>query len=156
MTLHDPTHAAIDFDVLWPLAEALDALPEPRRADDVDAVAERAGVPRAHAWVALGMQPMVQLQREHPIAIGVCCGRCQLWGAAERIEALLTLRRARIAAGQLAFDLVPRGCLSRCERAPVATAVMADGLVQLDGCDVEQVRTLLERIATDGVGDDGR
>lgn len=146
MALTEPTHRAVDLDALWPLAEALGELEGDVDADGVDAIAAEAGAPREHAWLALGYAPMVQLVRTQPVAIGVCVGRCQLWGAAPLVAELLALRDRLIAGGHPAFDLVPRGCLSRCERAPVATAVLDDGLVQLDHCTAAQVEKLLHAV----------
>ncbi|MCO4760085.1 MAG: hypothetical protein KC502_01165 [Myxococcales bacterium] len=144
-----PTHDALDFNALWALGEKLMAAGSPVQPAQIDALAEEAGVPRAHAWMALSYAPMVQVQREFPVAIAVCGARCQLWGAEPLIADLLTLRDQRIGAGRVAFDLVPRGCLNRCQQAPVAVAALEDGIVGFPEATVAQVIELLDAIEAD-------
>ncbi len=145
-----PTHEAVDFQHLWSLGEALAAAGPALSAADVDALAEAQGAERVHAWLALSYAPQVQVTREHDIALAVCAARCQLWGAGALLGELLELRDARLAAGKRAFDVVPRGCLNRCERAPVATAALADGLVGFDHCTRAQVEELLDALDAEG------
>ena len=145
-----PTHDVIDFEQLWELGQALSALGPQVTAAQVDALAAERDVPRSHAWMALSYAPNVQVEREHGIPIAVCAARCQLWGAEPLMADLLALRDERVAAGRLAFDLVPRGCLNRCTQAPVAIAVLEDGMVGLDRATPAQVAELLDAVEADG------
>jgi NADH:ubiquinone oxidoreductase subunit E len=147
-----PTHDVVDFNALWSLGEDLMAMGPVLTADEVDELAEEHGVPRSHAWMALSYTPSVQVKRTTDIAVAVCAARCQLWGAADLIDDLLTLSDTRRAAEKRWFDVVPRGCLNRCSQAPVATGMLPEGTVGFATATVEDVEELLATLEADAAG----
>ncbi len=134
-----PTHESLDPESIFALAGALTA--EGARISEAGllAFAKRQGASPLHAWVALAYSPEVAIERTHDIAFGVCLGRCQLWGALPVLEALLALREERLAAGKAGFDVVPRGCLSRCEHGAFVVGVTPAGQFGMGQATPEQV-----------------
>ena len=111
-------------------------------ADDLAAVASEVGAPLSHAYVALGGEPALQLRPREAVQIAACTGACQAKGAMALLERLLELRAERAAAGQPGIDVVPRGCLNLCERAPALLSRSDDGVHPHPGVRPEDLAEL--------------
>ena len=144
-TLREPTHEPLDFGVLMQLATELMGLAggQPLSAAQIDGFAQEHGYDRAMVWAAAGMHPMMQLERKHEAALAVCTGRCQLWGAAELLGAVLDEVEGREKAGKSGLDVLPRNCLNACHDAPMVMLAVPEGVVPLPRADIESVRVLL-------------
>jgi NADH:ubiquinone oxidoreductase subunit E len=124
-----PTHEPMDLNDQWDLSDALeDAAPDRRVSHEMMVqVATEQSCPVAHVYIGACIDPMLQWQRQSDLTVHVCVGACQGYGAAEVLGRLLEVRDERSSAGKPAFDVVPRGCLSACERAPVLSSNGAHG-----------------------------
>lgn len=141
-----PTHTPLTMQEVEPLVNELMS----RAGSDLTAavlaeVAEGAGVPSSHAYVAAAMAPMVQFGREHEVAFVVCSGGCQRFGALDLIDKLLAARDERIEAGKPAFDVHTRDCLNGCLHAPLVQVQTPAGAGHLAKANAE---TLDEALAT--------
>lgn len=127
-----PTHAPLPVQQLEPLVRDLMSKAQAELTHAAMAeVADAAGVPASHAYVAAGMAPTVRFEREHDIAFVVCSGGCQRFGALELLEKLLEVRDRRLAASEPAFDVHTRGCLNGCFHAPLVQVQTPEGVGHL-------------------------
>jgi (2Fe-2S) ferredoxin len=149
-----PTHPAPDMPRLLELGDALVEEAEMTMsgeltAGDLEAFADNENHRLLDVWIAAGLHPEVEVARSHDIAFGVCVGRCQLWGAAPVLQALLALSEARSAAGQPSFDVVARGCLNRCEDAPFVAVSTPDGVFGVGHASAESVVVAVAQVMGD-------
>ena len=116
-----PTHQPLDMNVQWDLSDAIeDAAPDKRVSHALMVqVAKAEDCPVSHAYIGAAIDPMLQWERTSDLTMHVCVGSCQGYGAAEVLDALILQREGRSEVDKPAFDIVPRGCLSACERGPV-------------------------------------
>ena len=121
MSRRKPTHEPLDMNVQWDLSDAIeDAAPDKRVSHELmEQVAADQSCPVSHVYIGAAIDPMLQWERSSPLTIHVCVGACQGFGAADLLDAVLEARAARSVDDKPTFDIVPRGCLSACERAPV-------------------------------------
>ncbi len=121
-----PTHEPLDLEMQWDLSEAIDDA-APDRVVSHELLEEVAGsqaAPVAHLYIAAALDPGLQWQGDQALTLHLCVGGCQAWGAGAVLATLLDKRAERLAAGLAAFDVISRGCVSLCERAP---ALVSDG-----------------------------
>lgn len=132
-----PTHAPADMRVLMNLAMDLDdiAVDDELSPDALEEFAEERGVPRAMVYAAVALAPHLPIARRHDIAFSCCVAGCQQWGALDRIEHLLRARDRRTEASQPAFDVLVRGCMDRCDQAPVVVVHTPDGVAAVPAED---------------------
>jgi NADH:ubiquinone oxidoreductase subunit E len=131
------------------LHEALDATgAKALTSSMIDGVAEAQGCERAHAWVAAGLDPTLELAvpKGAPVLVGMCVGQCQLQGAVPILERFLEERDRRVAAGLPDYELLPRRCLDMCSRAPVVLCQTKDGVAGLTGLSAAEVPEAVEMI----------
>lgn len=124
-----PTHEPLDLNVQWDLSDAIDdAAPDKHVSHEMMAqVAEAQSAPVSHVYVGAAIDPMLQWDRASDLTLHVCVGACQGFGAVDVLDTLLAAREARAVDGKPPFDIIPRGCLSACERAPVLASNGAHG-----------------------------
>ena len=124
-----PTHEPLDLNVQWDLSDAIEEAAPDRHVSHalMVQVAGAQEVPVSHVYVGAAIDPMLQWDRESELTLHVCVGTCQGFGATEVLDAIIAAREARSADGKAPFDLIPRGCLSACERAPVVASNGAHG-----------------------------
>jgi len=141
-----PTHEPLDLDVQWDLSDAIeDAAPDKRVTHELMVqVAAGQGAPVSHAYVGAAIDPMLQWERSSELTLHVCVGACQGFGATDVLDAILAARDARSEPGQPAFDIIPRGCLSACERAPVVASNGAHGQALHPEVTPESVAEILD------------
>ncbi len=114
--------------------------------EQMDDLSADIGVPREKLYAGLGMSGQVQLQTEHEVQFVVCTGGCQTTGALDCLSELLNLREDRIDAGQAAFDVIPKHCLSRCQVGPVVEIRTPDGAAVLSRADAKSVTDAVEQV----------
>lgn len=143
-----PTHQSLPLPKLMDLATALEEAADgkPLTVDQIEDVASEQGAPRAHLYAALTMNPNLQLAREHQVGFIVCAGGCQQWGSLDRLEQLLRLRERQLDAGEPAFDVHVRGCLDKCEHAPVIAAFSPDGAAVIPQADEASVADAVAQV----------
>ncbi len=136
-----PTHAALDLPRLMKLASRVEELAADGAVSPaaIDELAQDEGLERSHLYAALVLCDGVEIARSHRVQLAVCTGGCQQWGALERIEDLLAARERR----GLEFDLVPRACLDRCDRAPAIEVHTPDGIAVIPGATRDSVAEAL-------------
>ena len=124
-----PTHAPLDLNVQWDLSDAIEeAAPDKRVSHALMVqVAEAQEAPVSHVYIGAAIDPMLQWDRTSDLTIHVCVGACQGFGAAEVLDTVLAERDARAKDGKPTFDIIPRGCLSACERGPALASNGAHG-----------------------------
>ncbi|MGB0591610.1 MAG: NAD(P)H-dependent oxidoreductase subunit E [Myxococcota bacterium] len=146
-----PTHEPLDLNDQWDLSDAIeDAAPDKRVSHELMVqVAEAQSCPVSHAYIGAAIDPMLQWQRQSELTVHVCVGSCQGYGAAEVLDRLLEVRDARSSAGKPAFDVVPRGCLSACERAPVLASNGGHGQALHPEVSVATVEEIVDVLLAD-------
>ncbi|MDP6945547.1 MAG: NAD(P)H-dependent oxidoreductase subunit E [Myxococcota bacterium] len=119
-----PTHEPLDLNVQWDLSDAIEEAAPDRRVSHalMAQVAQAQNAPESHVYIGAAIDPMLQWERTSDLTLHVCVGACQGFGATEVLDAILASRAARTDEGKPAFDIIPRGCLSACERAPVVAS----------------------------------
>lgn len=144
-----PTHPPVDYGQVMGLLRELMTRTGPggsiTRAD-LELLASDEEVPVTLVYAAAGMHPGLRFKREHPIAFGICTGKCQMWGGFDLLELLRERADARIAADRPSFDIVPQGCLNLCDHPPAAVAAAPDGVAGLPRCtaaDVDEAIAML-------------
>jgi NADH:ubiquinone oxidoreductase subunit E len=150
-TGRQPTHEPLDLNDQWDLSDAIeDAAPDKRVSHELMVqVAEAQSCPVSHAYIGAAIDPMLQWQRQSELTVHVCVGSCQGYGAAEVLDRLLEVRDARSSAGKPAFDVVPRGCLSACERAPVLASNGGHGQALHPEVSVATVEEIVDVLLAD-------
>lgn len=136
----------MDLNDQWDLSDAIeDAAPDRVVSHELMVqVATEQGCPVSHAYIGAAIDPMLQWERQADLTVHVCVGACQGYGAAEVLERVLSERDERSSAGKPAFDVIPRGCLSACERGPVLSSNGAHGQAVHPEVSVDQVAELLD------------
>ena len=147
-----PTHETLDMDVQWDLGDALAeaADDEPVTHTMVEAVAEAHGAPVSHVFIGAALDPMMEWEQETDVELWVCAGSCQHSGAGALLERLLALRTEKMQDGKAPFHIIPRGCLSICEKGPVMISRSPHGEVthpELAVEDLDEVVSLLTQPA---------
>jgi len=141
----------MDLNDQWDLSDAIeDAAPDKRVSHELMVqVAEAQSCPVSHAYIGAAIDPMLQWQRQSDLTIHVCVGSCQGYGAGEVLDKLLEAKEARSSGGNPAFDVVPRGCLSACERGPVLASNGAHGQALHPEVSVASVDEILDALLSD-------
>ena len=141
-----PTHQPMDLNDQWDLSDAIDDVAPDKRVSHelMVQVAEAQSCPVGHVYIGASIDPMLQWQRQSDLTIHVCVGACQGYGAGEVLDRLLEVRDARSSAGKAAFDVVPRGCLSACERAPVLASNGSHGQALHPEVSVTSVEEIMD------------
>ena len=141
----------MDLNDQWDLSDAIeDAAPDQVVSHGLMVqVAEAQGCPVSHAYIGAAIDPMLQWEREAALTIHVCVGACQGFGAADVLERVLDERDQRSRPDKVAFDVIPRGCLSVCERGPVLSSNGAHGQALHPEVSVEGVVELLDVLCAD-------
>ena len=118
------THEPLDLNVQWDLSDAIEEAAPDRRVSHalMAQVARAQNAPESHVYIGAAIDPMLQWERASELTLHVCVGACQGFGATEVLDAILAARAARAEAGKPAFDIIPRRCLSACERGPVVSS----------------------------------
>ncbi len=131
------THRPIELSKLMNLALALeDAGDDAITCDALEELAvDEGGVPRAHMYAAMVMNPELSFAREHDTAFVVCAGGCQEWGSLDVIETLLRAREARLDDGEPAFDVCAVLCHDKCEQAPIVEVHTDSGKALIEEAD---------------------
>jgi len=143
-----PTHTPIPPERILPIAQELMGKGRgPLTTSDLESVAESAGVPVSHAYVAAGMLPFARFEQEHEVTFVVCSGGCQRYGSLELLERLLETREQRIEAGEPAFDVQTRGCLDACSHAPAVQVRTKEGVGTIPKATFENLEEALELVA---------
>ncbi len=131
------THEPLDLDRLMKLGVAVEDAAEEADAEVVtiemlEEMGEEMGVAAGHLLAAAVMTTDLQIARDDQVNFIVCAGGCQGWGALERIEDLLDLRRARAEAGEPVFGICAKNCLDKCQQAPAVFVHGPDGAAVID------------------------
>jgi NADH:ubiquinone oxidoreductase subunit E len=112
-----PTHEDVPLGRLSSMGLELEDIAE----DDevtlaaVIELAEDRGRPTSHYLAAIPLATELRLAQPARLAVRVCAGNCQQWGALDLLDHLA--ERAS-AAARSAFSIAPVGCLDRCDHAP--------------------------------------
>ena len=142
----ETTHEPLDINVQWDLSDAIEeAAPDKRVSHGLMVqIAAEHDVPVSHVYVGAAMDPMLQWERESELTVHVCLGSCQGYGAVDLLDAILEARETRKTAEGHPFDVIPRGCLSACERGPVLTSNGAHGQSLHPDVTLETVGEILD------------
>jgi NADH:ubiquinone oxidoreductase subunit E len=142
------THEPIPAPEMVRLARALRTAAggEPITLAVVARVAEEEGAPVAHVYAAMAMDPNMAPAKESDVLVAVCVGSCQAQGAVPVLEALLETRGERLAAGQGAFDVLPRSCLDLCSHSPVCMTRTPQAMKAHPRMTPDEVRALMAEI----------
>jgi len=145
------THDPLQLAVLLRLAGALRAAAAgaPVTVALVERIASEQGVPTAHAYAALALDPNLAPANEHEVMVAICVGACQGQGAVPVLAALLQTRAERVAAGRPAFDVLPRTCLDMCSHSPVCMSRSKAGVSAHPRLSPEGVRALVVELCGD-------
>src|SRR5262245_48092954 len=97
------THAPLELDRLMKLGVAIEDAAEQAgtgelTAELLDQIADDSGAELSHLYAATAMTTDLPFARTGEVAFVCCAGGCQGWGALDRIEDLLAIRRDRAAA----------------------------------------------------------
>lgn len=112
-----PTHADVEMGRLASMGFELEEIAEDDRVD-LDALVEHAedrGRPASHYLAAVALASELRVAPgpdERPLAVRVCAGTCQRYGALDLLDHLVDRRSAKT------FAIVPATCLDRCDQAP--------------------------------------
>jgi NADH:ubiquinone oxidoreductase subunit E len=110
-----PTHEEVDPGRLAAMGLELEDIAEGETValPALVELAEDRGRPASHYLAALPLATELRLAGSAPLAIKVCAGNCQRWGALDILDHL-----AERAATTTRFAIVPVACLDRCDHAP--------------------------------------
>ncbi|MCP4444786.1 MAG: hypothetical protein GY811_05500 [Myxococcales bacterium] len=141
-------HPTIPMDQLVRLAGEVENIAQSGQveAEALDDLSADLGVPREKLYVGLGASPHLQLVTEHPVQFLVCSGGCQERGALVALRTLLDAREERIEDEKIAFDVIPRQCLSRCQVGAVAEVRTPDGTALLTAITPESLISAIAEI----------
>lgn len=145
-----PTHQPIDMMSLYDLFGTIRGMAQsgPIKISDLEALAEKEGVPRSHAYAATMFDPTITLETEGDSSIVVCTGRCQMFGAIDILEELLKMRDARKAEGATPLNVLPRSCLDQCDFPPVMMSRSEHGLCTHRFAKMEELPEIVETICS--------
>jgi NADH:ubiquinone oxidoreductase subunit E len=146
--MRPPTHAPVDLTRLLRLGGELEeAAPAGvLTAEIIEDVAQSQGAPRSHVYAAAAVATQLGFERRHPVALVVCAGNCQQWGALEGLEQILQLRERRLADGKPAFDVRTRPCLDRCDFSPMVALETKDGVAAIPFANREKVAAAVSAV----------
>src|SRR3990172_1482795 len=96
------THRVLELDRLMKLGVTVEDAAESAGVAELSAelleqVADETGAEQSHLYAAAAMTPALPFTRSTELTFVCCAGGCQGWGALDRIEDLLTIRRERAA-----------------------------------------------------------
>lgn len=131
----EPTHDALDNQTMARLGQIVElaAANQPISCNRIDELAAEHGVPASHLYASAAAVTTVEFAREYKTAFVVCGGGCQNFGSLELLQQLIDTRKPRLKAWfKKAFDIQARGCLNRCEQAPVMRLHTTDGVAYLE------------------------
>jgi hypothetical protein len=144
-----PTHRDLDYDRLSRLGMDVEALAEdgPVTMDGLLELAAERGKPVSHLLAATALATEVEVAASAPIRLLACVGKCQQWGALDIVDRAVELweRRGGATAG---FDVVPRSCLDRCDRAAACELRTPDGVAVLTEATADGVAEALHAALT--------
>jgi NADH:ubiquinone oxidoreductase subunit E len=129
-----PTHRGLDFTRAMKLGSDLgDEVDEgPITFDLVDELSAERGIPHSHLYASAAISTELEFDRTtEKVTFELCGGKCQLWGALERIDQLVDIRIERAEAGKKVFNIAAKSCLDKCEHAPVIALHTPDGTAVL-------------------------
>jgi len=131
------THQPLDLDRLMKLGVAVEDAAEEADAEVVtiemlEELGEEMGVAPGHLLAAAVMTTDLQIARDDGVNFVVCAGGCQGWGALDRIDELLAIRRQRAEAGKALFGVCAKNCLDKCQQAPAVFVHGPDGAAVID------------------------
>jgi NADH:ubiquinone oxidoreductase subunit E len=121
---------------------------EPITADLLEKAAEELDVPLTHIYAALLYDPSLQPEREHEVAFEVCLQRCQFFGSVATLTDLLALKHQRESEEKPGFDVVPRGCLDRCDYPPVVCSRSSHGVHLHGQVNAEKLEELVDGLCS--------
>ena len=128
------THRGLDFTRAMKLGNDVgdDVGDEPITFEQLDEIAVERGIAHSHLYAAVATTTELEFDRtSHEVTFELCGGKCQLWGALERIDQLVDLRNERAEAGKQLFNVVTKSCLDKCDHAPVLALHTPDGMAVL-------------------------
>jgi hypothetical protein len=148
------THAPLELDRLMKLGIAIEDAAEQAGAAEltvelIDQLADDSGAAPSHLYAAAAMTTDLPFARSAEVAFVCCAGGCQGWGALDRIEDLLSIRRERAAAGKPTFDIQAKNCLDRCAEAPSVLAVSAAGSALITQADRAKLADAVAQLCGD-------
>lgn len=131
------THQPLDLDRLMKLGVAVEDAADEADAEVVtlemlEELGEEMGVAPGHLLAAAVMTTDLQIARDDEVNFVVCAGGCQGWGALDRIDELLAIRRQRAEAGERLFGVCAKNCLDKCQQAPAVFVHGPDGAAIID------------------------
>jgi NADH:ubiquinone oxidoreductase subunit E len=106
-----PTHEDIEPRRLASMGLELEDIAEGDtvKLDALVELAEERGRPAGHYLAAVPLATELRVAGDGKLAVRVCAGTCQRWGALELLDHLAARR---------GFTIVPVTCLDRCDQAP--------------------------------------
>ena len=138
----EPTHSSLDNQTMARLGQIVEqaAGNQPISCNRIDDLAAEHGVEASHLYASAASTTTVEFAREHKTAFVVCGGQCQKFGSLVLLQHLVEMRRPRLKAWfKKAFDIQARGCLNRCEQAPVVRLHTSDGVAYLERASEDDV-----------------
>lgn len=146
MPTRSPTHRDIEFNKLASLGVEVEELAdgEPLTAEQLIEHAEDRGRPVSHYYAAAVLAAEVELTATHEVQAVFCVGKCQSWGALDNLDRAAELYQAR-----RDFDIVPKQCLDRCDRAAVCEIRTPHGTAVLTEARPDQVEAALKEALAD-------
>lgn len=142
-----PTHKGLDFARAMKLGSDLgDEVDDgPITFELVDEIATERGIPHSHLYASAAISTELEFDRtSEPVTFEFCGGKCQLWGALERIDQLVDIRIEREEAGASLFNIAAKSCLDKCDHAPVVAVHTPDGTAVLTNATE---KTIAEAVA---------
>ena len=112
----------------------------------LESTADFEEVPLTTCYAALPVAYDLTLRPEHDVSVEVCLAGCQTSGAIKLLEALLALKDERAAAGLPTFDVIPRGCLDDCDRAPLIRTLGPAGTFLHPKAQVSELSAIIEAV----------
>lgn len=118
------THQDLDYARLSALGLDLEEIADGEYLDlpAVVELAEDQGKPVSHFLAAIPLATDLKLRVDGAVAVKVCTGSCQKWGALDLVEHLV-LRK---------IGLVPVSCLDRCDQAAACEVSGPGGTLVVD------------------------
>lgn len=112
-----PTHEEIELSRLAAMGLELEDIAEAEevRIPALVELAEDRGRPASHYLAAVPLATELRVAGGAPLAIRVCAGTCQRYGALDLLDHLVERWQGEAGAR---FDIVPVECLDRCDQAP--------------------------------------
>ncbi len=141
---HDPADTMKLMNLGLELEEEADG--EPVTFEMMEELADDHGVPLKLVVAGAALVDDLELANDAEVRFRVCTGRCQSWGALDRLEHLISLRRQDRGDGKPNFDIEPVDCLDRCEHAPSMIVVTDHGIAGLDNVSEADLDTAVQQL----------